>query len=110
MLKKQLRLTKQNEINEVKQTGKLLSTPLFGLLYVKADDNKLGWIVSKKISKKAVVRNRIRRLLAEAAKKNWEKWKKMEGRGLILVKREIVGKTLTEIEKEWKGLLESFKN
>ena len=52
----------------VKSKGKLIQTPLFGLLISVSGQSKprFGFIVSTKISSQAVVRNRLRRLLREA--------------------------------------------
>ena len=52
----------------VKSKGKLIQTPLFGLLILSSSQPKtrFGFIVSTKLSSKAVVRNRLRRLLREA--------------------------------------------
>ena len=71
-----------SQFSTVKSRGQLLQSPLFGLLVfrtprspsglsLRVDDlgevgPRFGFIVSTKISLKAVVRNRIRRLLSEA--------------------------------------------
>ena len=52
-------------------------------------DVKFGFIISKKISKKAVVRNKIKRLLAEEVKKNLDKFEN-GFRGIFLIKKNII--------------------
>jgi len=60
---------------------------------------EIGIVVSKKISKKAVERNKIKRLLSEAIRRNLGEVK--EGyRMVFLSKKEILGKSLGEIEEE----------
>jgi len=83
-----------------------MNSPIFGLLLLKKEDEerKIGFVVSKKISKKAVDRNKIRRKLAVVVMENWEL---VEGgwRLIFLVKKEILNKNIGEIEKEFKGCL-----
>jgi len=62
-----------------------------------SEGKKFGIIVSKKISKKAVERNQIRRRLMEAVRLNLELFP--EGfRGIFLVKKNILGKKEGEVE------------
>ena len=63
MLKKPNRLTKTKDIDHVFKTGKSFFSKNIG---IKTTDNKLGLnritvVVSSKVSKKAVVRNKIKR-------------------------------------------------
>lgn len=112
MLKKIYRISKKEEFEEVKAKGEMLSTPLFGLLWMRIDptsleassrQRKFGVIVSKKISKKAVDRNRIKRVLFEAVRKNMDIFP--EGfRGIFLVRKAIFGKSYQEVEECLKKL------
>lgn len=48
-------------------------TPLFGMLVLKSEEGKkFGFIISKKISKRAVDRNKIKRKLAEGVRLNMD--------------------------------------
>ena len=78
VLKRENRIRSKKEFAEIKNKGRVLYSPLFGWLEYKEDDNlkKFGFIVSKKISKKAVIRNKIRRILAETVRKNLDKFEK----------------------------------
>jgi ribonuclease P protein component len=105
VLKREFRLRKKSEFAEMREKGRRLSSSLFGLVYLKSNETKFGWIISKKISKKAVDRNKIRRRLAEVVKNNWIDGYKI----LFLVRSEIVDKKLIEIESEWKKLMEVLK-
>lgn len=105
MLKKEFRLRKKCEFLELKEKGRKINSSLFGLVYLKSEKSKFGWIVSKRISKKAVDRNKIRRRLAEVVKNNWIDGFKI----LLLVRPEILDKKLIEIEREWKRLIDTLK-
>lgn len=101
MLKKINRISKRKEFEEIKKEGAVYQFPLFGLAVLKKEDKekKFGFIISKKISKRAVDRNRIKRLLAESIKQNLGEIK--EGfRGIFLVKKNILGRKFDEIKKE----------
>jgi len=68
MLTKKRRLTKE-EIQNVKDKGSFLGTPFFSLLYIKPKksgsvSSKFAFVLSKKVSKKAIERNRTKRILA----------------------------------------------
>jgi len=106
VLKKINRIGGRSDFLEIKNNGRLINSPLFGLLFLKKEDKerKIGFVVSKKISKKAVDRNKIRRRLSEVVIENWELVE--EGWRLIfLVKKEILNKNIGEIEKEFKKCL-----
>jgi ribonuclease P protein component len=101
VLKRENRIRSKKEFFEIKNKGRVLYSPFFGWLIYKENDDlkKFGFIVSKKISKKAVDRNRIRRILSEIVRKNLDKFE--NGTRLVfLTKQEILGKKMTEVEKE----------
>ena len=101
MLKRENRIRSKKEFIEIKNEGRILYSPFFGFLNYKKDDDlkKFGFIISKKISKKAVDRNRIRRLLSTVVQKNLKKFEKGV-RIVFLTKKEILGKKIEEIERE----------
>ncbi len=70
VLKKSFRLKKKRNFQKVKSKGKFYDTPLFSVLFLENQEKapKFGFIVSKKIDKAAVTRNKIRRQLSEAVK------------------------------------------
>lgn len=111
MLKKINRITSKKEFEEIKKTGEMKATELFSVVFFnpsrpmaaspldKGDTKgrKFGIIVSKKISKKAVERNQIKRRLMEAVRLNMDIFP--EGfRGIFLVKKNILDKKEGEIE------------
>jgi len=110
VLKKINRICKREEIEEVRLSGKMMSTPLFGLIWMNSTSQeatskqrKFAAVISKKISKKAVERNRARRIIMEAVRLNMDIFP--EGfRGLFLVKKSILDKKMEDVEKCLKEL------
>ncbi len=103
MLKKEFRLNKRKDFEEIKTKGKLKNGELFSVLELKKEQRgllnvKVAVIVSKKISKKAVERNKIRRKMYLMIGKNMNIFP--EGtRVLFLVKKNILDKSEVEMEK-----------
>ena len=72
MLPKWQRLKGKKTFSNIYKKGKVYSNELFVLYFLRRntseEDAKAGFIVSKKISKKAVTRNKIKRRIREAYK------------------------------------------
>jgi ribonuclease P protein component len=110
MLSLKNRLKKKKDFDEVFKKGKGVEG-IF--LFLKAKNNDLdksrfGFVVSQKVSKKAVVRNKIKRRLRGIiiSKKNFIK----SGLDIvILTKKGIEQKNFLEIEKELMELLRKIK-
>jgi len=101
VLKRENRIRSKKEFAEIREKGRIKYSPLFGYLVAndESSDKKFAVIVSKKISKKAVDRNQIRRRITEVLNKEWNNIP--EGtRGVFLTKKEILGKSLKDIEVE----------
>ena len=84
---------------------------------IKDDKNcptRVGFVVSKKIHKRAVIRNKIKRLLRENIRLiiKYEKFKPLNNyQSLIFIaKEEIIGKNFTQIEKSILILLNKIAN
>lgn len=103
MLPKQYRLPLRTEFKRIKKEGKLFSGKFFSLLVNKQPagnrPSRFAFIISKKIHKKAIKRNRVRRLLVEAVRGILPKIK--PGFDFVfLVKKTILEKKLSEIKNE----------
>jgi ribonuclease P protein component len=63
-----VRLQKNSEFQRVKQQGRSIMSPLLVLAWMPNDvaRTRVGFVVSKRISKRAVDRNYMKRLLSEA--------------------------------------------
>ncbi len=95
------------DFKEVLADGVMQQSPLFGMLVLKREGEKtrFGVIVSKKIDKRAVTRNRIRRVILESVRLSLSSVK--DGYLVVfLAKKRLVGLGLEEVGKE---VIESFK-
>lgn len=89
----------------------MYQSPLFGLLVIKKGDKekKFGFLISKKVSKKAVERNKIKRLLAISLRNNLNLID--EGtRGIVLAKSRMVGLKLAAVEEEVRKVINEKNN
>ena len=107
MLPKENRLTDDYDFRRVKRLGKSYHCPLFKFSFAPRKtegSSRFGFVISKKIDKRAVVRNRIKRLLREAVRSNLEKIP--NGFDIVFVVRpSIVGKSYEEISIEFDKVL-----
>ncbi len=101
MLSKRHRLPLRTDLTQVKKRGRLFQGKLFSLLVRKRGDyqpSRFGFIISAKIHKRAVKRNRAHRLLTEAIRSLLPKLKPGFD-SVFLVKKRIIGKELSEIKE-----------
>ncbi|MCD6471195.1 ribonuclease P protein component, partial [bacterium] len=72
MLSKRYRLRKKGDFERLSKFGKKFYTKEIGLKYIKNNlqISRFGVVVSLKISKKAVVRNKLKRRILDIIKKN----------------------------------------
>lgn len=103
MLKKEERISNKADYEEIKKEGQRKDSSLLVLLWQEKKGRRFGTIISKRISKKAVERNKIRRRLMEAVRKNKEIFPNNFW-GLFLVRKNILDKSEEEIEKCLKEL------
>jgi ribonuclease P protein component len=111
MLISKNRLRKKSDINNVFKKGKTLTGNFIFLRIAKNNSNvnRFAFVVSSKVSKKSVLRNRIKRQLREIIKKNIFKIK--PGFDFILIaKPQIINQQFKEIEKEIDAILNSKFN
>lgn len=106
MLSKDNILKKRADFEVVKDKGRLYQSPLFGMLVLSenVEETKFGFLISKKISKRAVDRNRIRRLMAEAVRFNLKGIKKKVW-VVFLVKRKMLGLKQAEVRLEVENMM-----
>jgi len=108
MLKKENRLKKKKDFDSVYKKGKTIAGKLIFLKILKnnLDINRFGFVVSKKISKKAVIRNKTKRKLREIIKKEIIK----KGFNIIInTNPEILNKDYNEIRLEIRNLFKKAK-
>jgi ribonuclease P protein component len=112
MLPKPYRLPLRTELKRLKKNGHIFQAKFFGLLLLKSDSvkdaSRFAVIVSNKVEKKAVKRNKIRRLIYEAI---WSLHPQIKNgaKGVFLVKKTITKTSLKEIESEIEHLFKRTK-
>ena len=108
MLPRENRLVGRFNFENVKRKGKLFNSGPLGLsVYTRSEKlpTRIGIIVSLKISKKAVERNRIKRMVRESLRKQISKIKK--GFDIVfLTKTSIIDKDRATVDSCIKNLLE----
>lgn len=108
MLASQYRLKKKSSFYEVEEEGDIYQSDSFGLAYLdKKDDNNtlFGFVVSTKISKNAVVRNKIKRSFHEAVRMNYS-YVKPGYYVVFLAKQSAAKKSTSDLMAEVKDALE----
>lgn len=101
MLSKKYRFHSRGGVKFVYQKGKTLRKPGMSLVFV---ENTRGFtrvavVVSKKVSKSAVVRNRIRRRVYEAIRVNFELIPKKHDYVFVVYDRKVMTMAFGELEK-----------
>jgi len=110
-LPKQYRLTRQKEFEKVYDSGKTVRNSFLFIKFFKdssLESSKFGIVVSTKVSKKATVRNKIRRQISEAIKPHLNRVAKNVN-VIIVTNYKIVDKEFTEIEKVVLNLLKKSR-
>ncbi len=98
MLPFENRIKKRRDFERILKEGKLLYSEILTIKFLENNLNliRFGFVVSKKISKKAVTRNKIKRKLREQIRLRLIKFKK--GFDLIIIaKKNIIGKESKDI-------------
>ena len=87
-----------------------MMSPFFGVVVENKNDDlvKFGMVISKKVSKRAVDRNKIKRRLMEVLGKRLDKFK-VGLRVLFLVKKAAVEVSVTDLEKEVDRLISKIR-
>jgi len=113
MLPSLYRLTRMKDFEILFKQGRFVGTELLTLKIWRIepnqyprrkyhrDDLKIGFVVSTKIEKRAVGRNRLKRQMREVVRLLLKEKKIKAGYMMaFLTKKEMIGKTYQEIEKE----------
>ena len=110
MLAKKYRLHLDKDIQNILKKGRIYFSPFFNLKILKNNlsNSRFCIIVSTKISKKAVVRNKIKRQLRSIIQKNITKFSPNYDI-VILTKPAITVTPFQDIEKTFQFLLKKIK-
>ena len=109
MLSRENRLRKRKDFDNIFKNGKAKTGGFIFLKFLKNDLNvsRFGFIVSLKIAKKAVVRNKIKRRLRQVIRNNINEIK--PGFDIVITaKPEIVNKNYQEIKNELENLFKTL--
>lgn len=106
MLRQENRLRRKRDVDNVFKKGKTIAGKLIFLKIIKnnLNNSRFGFVISTKISKKAVIRNKIKRQLREIIRKNLPNIKPGFD-VLIIAKPEIIDKKYQDIKEEVERLL-----
>jgi ribonuclease P protein component len=106
----EFRISGNKRVEEIKEKGKIIQSESFGVLYLENSEKNLSrfaFVISTKISKLAVQRNRIERAMSEAIRYNMNDIKK--GYDIVfLTKTKISSMTTDQIMKEVEKFVKSF--
>ncbi len=111
MLASRYRLKGKEEIDKVKEKGKLYQFSNFGFLILKRkdkEDSKFAFVVSTKVSKQAVQRNRVKRVLSETVRYEMSILKKGYD-CVFLLKKSSARTSSEELVTETKKVLKKAK-
>lgn len=101
MIARDFRLRRASDFARVYKYGRSFGTKDLFIKAIKTnyDFNRVAIVVSKKVSKKAVVRNKIKRKCIELLRKRWDGLK--PGYNIIVtVKKDMSGATEAELVKQ----------
>ena len=106
MLNKANRINKTRDLQKVYRLGKASHTSALVIKFVAQEKKRLAFVVSKKVSKKAVERNRIKRILREFLRQHIEYL--ASGDYMVIVKPQAKGLSAAALRDNLeKGLIKA---
>ena len=111
MLSKKYRFHSRGGVRYVYQKGKTIRSPKMSLVFV---DNERGFtrvavVVSKRVEKSAVTRNRIRRRVYEAIRLNFVQLPKKRDYVFVIFTKNVMKMKFSELEKNLGELIQESK-
>lgn len=104
-------LSNKRDFDKIKKEGKMYQTPHFGVCVLKKskeEPSRFGVVISKKIDKLAVSRNRIKRAITESIRRNMQDIEKGYD-VLFLVKKSLASETTESIMNKTQSWLKQAK-
>ena len=109
MFKKRFRISAKEFIVLIKERKNCVHSPALMVQFVPADQYRFAIITPKKIFKKAVTRNKIKRYLYGVLKDVYNKQQLPHGVYIVLLKKLAKDKTVREMKGELRELLSKIK-
>lgn len=111
MLRKKYRFHSRGGVRYVYQKGKTIRSPKMSLVYTKNTRGftRIAVVISKKIEKSAVKRNRVRRRVYEAIRLNIDNFPKATDYVFVVFSREVKKMEFSELEKLLDELVEEVR-
>ena len=108
MLNSKYRFHSRGGVRYTYQKGKTIRTPILSLVYNHNDHGfqRFAVVVSKKVEKSAVGRNRIRRRIYEAIRLELPEYKTKNDNIFVVYSKSLMTLPFEEIRKEIRSLLE----
>ena len=106
MLARTYRLRKNSDFQRLYKSGKRFASANFAFYYTPSsmDYSQLGFVVSKKVSKSAVVRNTLRRRTSAIVEDSFGRIK-IPIKAVILIRKDFSSIKPSELQKEIIGLI-----
>jgi len=103
-------LSKKKDLDQIFKTGLSFYCPVLGLKYLQNNlgFNRIGIIIGLKVSKKAVIRNKIKRQIREIVRNDFSKTKNSYDIVIITIKG-LETKTFLEIKEALLKLAKGLK-
>lgn len=108
MLAKKYRFHRQNDVRRVYRDGNSARSNQLSLKYLKQKEpgeGRVAVVASKKVDKRAYVRNRIRRRVYEIIRRDWEEIEKGHDMVFMVYDKSLASMKHQELEELIKSLL-----
>ena len=111
MLNNKYRFHSRGGVRYVYQKGKTIRTPKMSLVFVKNERGftRIGVVVSKKVEKTAVGRNRIRRRIYEVLRRNFDELPEKTDYVFVVFSKDVINMPTPELEGAIGELVSNMK-
>jgi ribonuclease P protein component len=96
-------LRKKKEFEELLKSGKRVAGRFFATFFLENKEKRIGIIVSKKVAKKAVIRNKVRRRIREIYRLNREDMP--QGEMVVIARRPTAEANFPSTKKAFLSLI-----
>lgn len=110
MLARKFRLRKNSDFQKLYKKGRRFTSPNLAFYYLPTnlENSQIGFVVSKKVSKKSVVRNKLRRRLSAVVEDNFLKIPRTI-KAAFLIRNDFSDIKPTDLQKEVNELINKIR-